>query len=294
MSGRAYTGADDLRLMQAAVSSACDAAALHIGDLAYLARCAPHRDLRHYIRIWEDSGGVSGFAFLRSNGGFNLFLSPTAAPGLVDDMLDFVDTAAAEFEVAGDAPLGLYTYGIDESRSDVDREIAQALRGRGFVESTAFGGVVSRTLDALPAADVASGYAVVAADDELVDSRVEAQRAVFPPSVFTVETYRRARGTWPYRTDLDRVVIDASGGVVAFCTAWIDETTGNGMLEPVGVHPAHRRRGLGRAVCLDALRHLHDSGARHVYVAYNSDEGLRLYESMEFTHASTDTNFRRP
>jgi predicted N-acetyltransferase YhbS len=83
--------------------------------------------------------------------------------------------------------------------------------------------------------------------------RVEAQRAAFAPSDFLLERYERVRRTWPYRATLDRIVLTDDDQVVAFCTAWLDEQNAAGLLEPVGTDPAHQRRGLARAVCLDAL-----------------------------------------
>ena len=69
-----------------------------------------------------------------------------------------------------------------------------------------------------------------------------------------------------YARALDLVAVDAAGQVGAFCIAWPDEATLRGHLEPVGTHPDFQRRGLGRAVLLEAMRLLQEGGMRSVSV----------------------------
>jgi ribosomal protein S18 acetylase RimI-like enzyme len=80
---------------------------------------------------------------------------------------------------------------------------------------------------------------------------------------------------------------------VAFCTAWIDEENASGLFEPVGTDPAHQRRGLGKAVCLDALRALRNAGARTAQVGYVSDAAGALYRAIGFEDKWQDLSFRR-
>jgi ribosomal protein S18 acetylase RimI-like enzyme len=123
--------------------------------------------------------------------------------------------------------------------------------------------------------------------------RVEAHRAAFAPSDLSVRKYERVQRTWPYRPTLDRVVLTDAGVVVAFCTAWLDEQNAAGLLEPVGTHPAHRRRGLARAVCTDALLALRDAGARTAQVGFVSDAAYATYRSVGFERLGEDLAFRR-
>jgi ribosomal protein S18 acetylase RimI-like enzyme len=127
-----------------------------------------------------------------------------------------------------------------------------------------------RVVDHVDAPTVPAGYRLCGVGDDLVDGRVEAQRAAFTPSTLTTQRYERVRRTHPYRPDLDRVAITDGGEVAAFCTAWLDERMHSGLLEPVGTHPAHQRRGLGTACCLDALGALHAAGATTAQVSCES------------------------
>ena len=113
-----------------------------------------------------------------------------------------------------------------------------------------------------------------------------------PPDL-TVRKYERVQRTWPYRPTLDRVVLTGVGEVVAFCTAWLDEENAAGLLEPVGTHPAHRRRGLARAVCTDALLALRAAGARTAQVGFGSEAAYASYRSVGFARTGADLTFCR-
>ncbi|WP_257004085.1 GNAT family N-acetyltransferase [Streptomyces sp. SA15] len=95
------------------------------------------------------------------------------------------------------------------------------------------------------------------------------------------------RDTWPYRPELDLVVVSPAGDVVAYCQGWYDETNGIGEFEPVGTHPDHRRLGLARAVCT-AVLHAFARAGGHRAVVYSRGDAAhpvpkRLYESMDFS-----------
>lgn len=293
---RPYAGVDDLRRMQDAVARAYLTTDLRVGDLAWLTRQHTHRELSLDIRLWEsDDGQLVGWTFFRSNGEFNLFVTPGHADlTLLDEMLTVIAEAARQSAAAGDAAVSLSTYGVDPARSDEDRALAAALRRHGFTVVSETGGVMMRDLDHLPEIVVPRGYRLAAVQTPAhVRGRVTAQQAAFAPSKLTWEHYERVRRTWPYRAELDRIVLTDDDVVVAFCTAWLDEENTAGLLEPVGTHPTHQRRGLGRAVCADALRALRDAGARTAQVVYASDAAGALYRAIGFQRVGDEIVFCR-
>jgi ribosomal protein S18 acetylase RimI-like enzyme len=293
---RAYAGVEDLRRMQAAVAAAFATTSFRVGDLAWLVRHHTHRELSLDIRLWEGGDGrLIGWTFFRSKGEFNVFAVPGCADdALVAEMLTVIEEASQAAVRAGDPPVPLHTYGIDRNRSDEDRLLAAALQQRGF-EPVPEGGVLMRTLAEVTDPVLPAGYRLGAVRDrDDVVGRVEAHRAAFAPSDLTLEKYERVRRTWPYRPELDRIITTEDGVVVAFCTAWIDEQNASGLLEPVGTEPAHQRRGLAKAVCLDALRALADAGARSAQVAYESDAALATYRALGFEHRWHEESFRQP
>jgi predicted N-acetyltransferase YhbS len=169
---------------------------------------------------------------------------------------------------AGDAVSECRTW-----RSEGDDALAGALARRGYTHDGKALQVNRRKLDALPEQfPLPQGWSRAAVDtDQRIDSRVECHRAAFAPSLLTAEKYHRVRRTWPYCAELDRVVLDDRGAVVAACTAWLDETNGEGLFEPVATRPAEQRRGFGRAVCIDALHALRAAGARSAQVLCEAD-----------------------
>jgi mycothiol synthase len=63
----------------------------------------------------------------------------------------------------------------------------------------------------------------------------------------------------------------------------------------VGVHPAERGTGLGRALTIAGLTHLRSRGLSHVmlYVDESNTPAISLYESLGFTHWDTDVMYHR-
>jgi predicted N-acetyltransferase YhbS len=297
--GRPYTGAADLRRMETALAHAYSQTSLRVGDLAWLSREHTHRELALDIHVWDDDAGqLIAWTYFRSNGEFNVFVTPGAGhdqdAALFDELLAVIQDAARISVAAGDPPVGLTTYGVDPTRSAEDHALAAALHRFGFQIDPSPSGVMSRRLDQVARPAVLDGYRLgwVQTRAHLI-GRVEAHRAAFAPSDLSVRKYERLQRTWPYRTILDRVALTDQDVVVAFCTAWLDEENAAGLLEPVGTHPAHRRRGLARAVCTDALLALRDAGARTAQVGFGSDAGYATYRAAGFERSGADLAFCR-
>jgi predicted N-acetyltransferase YhbS len=172
--------------------------------------------------------------------------------------------------------------------------VAAALERRGDTLQPGVGGVLTRSLDDLPAPMLPPGYQFASIQTrEQVIGRVEAHRAAFAPSDLTLTQYERVRRTWPYRATFDRIVETDDGEVVSFCTGWIDEANAAGLLEPVGTLPAHQRRGLARAVCLDALHALRAAGALTGQIGFGTVAAEATYRSLGFQHLATEPVYRR-
>lgn len=282
---RPYRGAEDLRKMQALVSVAYEQTDIRIGDIAWLSRVHTHRELGFDIRLWEVDDALVGWIFFRANGEFNLFAKPEVVTSdLVDEMLSTVEAMAHEAIAASDPMTALDTYGIVPGRSVLDNVLAEGLERNGFTGAKQGGGVFTQQLSTLVEPSVPPGYRLATVDTpERITGRVEAHRSAFAPSEVSSKMYERVRDRWPYRQELDQIVETETGEVVAFCTAWIDEENAAGLLEPVGTHPDHGRRGLASAACRAALIALRDAGARTAQVAFTTPQARSLYESLDFT-----------
>jgi predicted N-acetyltransferase YhbS len=300
---RPYAGAADLQLLEDSLALAYASTSLRVGDLSWMSRDHTHRELSLDIRLWEDNATrqLIAWAFFRPNGEFNVFVTPDSGhaedASLFDSLLAFIDQSAQSSVTAGDPPVTLNTYAIDPTRSVVDRSLAAALERAGHQvdDASDTSGFLVRSLDHLSPATLPAGYNFAwVGTPALLTGRVEAHRAAFAPSDLTVKRYERVQRTWAYQPTLDRLVVTEAGEVVAFCTAWYDAHNAAGLLEPVGTHPAHQRRGLARAVCLDACHALLGMGARTAQVGYGSAAGFATYTSAGFRQTNRELVFSKP
>lgn len=85
-------------------------------------------------------------------------------------------------------------------------------------------------------------------------------------SRFTAEHFQLLRRTWLYRQDLDLVVEAPDGALAGCCTVWWDPKVGCAEVEPLGVVPRYRRKGLGSALCLEAARQVWAKGGIQMFV----------------------------
>ena len=87
-----------------------------------------------------------------------------------------------------------------------------------------------------------------------------------------------------YRPELDLVAVSDNGELASFGLCWYDEVNRVGEFEPVGTHPDYRGRGFGKALLLEGVRRLKDTGASAclVYPPGASEPACRLYESAGF------------
>ena len=78
--------------------------------------------------------------------------------------------------------------------------------------------------------------------------------------------------------------------ITSFCTIWYDEMNHIAKFEPVGTHPDHRKKGLGRAMLLDGLKRLKNLGVETAYVDTGGEDNLNFYRSAGFN----PININRP
>jgi ribosomal protein S18 acetylase RimI-like enzyme len=122
--------------------------------------------------------------------------------------------------------------------------------------------------------------------------RVAVHQAAWNSQRVTEESYSRLMRTWPYRDDLDFVIEAPDGTLVASAIGWYDEENRTGEFEPVGTHPDHRQKGIGRALMLFGCQRFRDAGASQAIVCCRGDDDYpipkKLYESVGFREISRD------
>lgn len=101
---------------------------------------------------------------------------------------------------------------------------------------------------------------------------------------FTEEKWHTMAAGAPFADAQCLLARNDRGVVVATVTAWSAGLGRPGLLEPLGVHADHRRRGYGTAICLAAAAHLRETGSSSVLVCTPSSlqSAVTTYEAAGF------------
>ena len=97
-----------------------------------------------------------------------------------------------------------------------------------------------------------------------------------------------------YDPTLDLAVEAPDGHAAGYALFWFDPLTRVGLVEPMRVEDAYRRRGLARAMLTAGLDRLAERGARRLKVGYATDVARSLYVGAGFRVTSTTRSHRRP
>ncbi|MGK5630275.1 GNAT family N-acetyltransferase [Streptomyces sp. URMC 123] len=251
-------------------------------------------------RLWFSGGNLVawGWAFLphrvrRSDGSVKdvtgAYLAYQVHPdhaGLVDEVIDWYDGAAA---------------GVDRTvrPGTADEFALERWAAHGYAtDPAALGDTGSwMRLNERDLTDVArpvlpDGFRFRTADEAGPRAAVRAHVDAWAPSTYSAESYEGVRRTASYRGDL-HILVEAPDGTIAASTIlWLDEANRTVEFEPVGTHPAYRRRGLARAMLLHGMRRARAAGATHATVACLGAPGhpqaRGLYDSVGFRELSRD------
>ena len=104
-----------------------------------------------------------------------------------------------------------------------------------------------------------------------------------------------------YDPQLDLVVQDSEGRLVAFCVCQINESDNKligeryGLTDPIGVHPDFRNMGLAKALLNEGFIRLRSRGMDYARLGTSSDNFamIHLAETMGFSETSRKLWFSR-
>ena len=230
------------------------------------------------VALWCEDSRLVGFAW-PGKGNADIIVHPQARNAEAA-MLAWSEAHLAAPPTEGEpAQLVTWSFASDQRRQEL-------LAGRGYVRTGEY--YVWHEYDlagAVPAPGLPPGYGLrhVQGEQE-IEARVAVHRAAFHPSRMTAAKHRAVMASPTYRPELDLVITAPDGSFAAFCITWFDATNRVGLFEPVGCHPAHRRRGLATAVMHEGLRRLHALGAQRAHVLAWGEKGggAQLYPSAGF------------
>ncbi|WBQ06137.1 GNAT family N-acetyltransferase [Kribbella sp. CA-293567] len=283
-----YTGPDDLRALQELVRRTYSVdSRFHVGDLAWeYSSAAPARQAGWRLALWREGNEVFAWGWVEGND--LLMVVDPARPDLATEVLAWF-RESTEAESLGCSVLESETH------------LIEALAADGFRvhEGDPFFTHHTLALTDLSTPVVPAGFTLRPAQLHEVEQRAAVHRAAWSdlqPSKVTAQVMGAVMSTWPYRPELDWVVVAPDGEFVASALIWLDEENQAGLVEPVGCAPAYRRQGLAQAVNLGALHALRDLGGVEARVCPRGDDDYpqarRLYQSIGFQPGLRTVNHR--
>ncbi len=241
-------------------------------------------NLAEAVFVWEHAGEIA--AVLNADNPREAFLQVHPrfrSSALEAEMLDVAEQHIAGSDQEGRRTLRVWADSNDQARQALVRE-------RGYVRGDWPEHQRRRPVaQPIPETPVPAGYVVRALGDEAeLPARSWASWKAFHPDepddkYEGWEWYRNVQRVPLYRRDLDIVAALPTGEIVAFCTVWLDDVTRTVVFEPVGTHPEHQKRGLGRAVMAEGLRRAARLGATLATVGSYSAPAHALYHGMGFS-----------
>lgn len=244
-----------------------------------------HFNLYDVITLWELNGQIvamvnhdgEGEAFFQIHSAFCDEIS-------MSEMLEVAEAKLPKINQTGKKELIVWVNSTDDSMKNLFGE-------RGYARSKFLAEHMRRRFISRPIPDSVppSGYVVrTLGDESKLPARSWLSWKAFHPDEPDEKYqgwawYKNVQRVPLYRRDLDIVAIAEDGELAAFCTVWFDDVTRTAVFEPVGTHPQHQKRGLGKAVMSEGLRRAQRLGATLATVSSYSTGAHALYESMGFT-----------
>ncbi len=304
--GRPFEGMADLRAMEACLAASWNLRRPFVnttpGDLEWwIASATPGTDWRRLVHVWTVGDEVVAYGWLSPPASLDWHqradLPAGVRAGIVDETLAWAASTAHELAVIDGtaAPPVLEAWAMDS-----DAQLRGLLTDRGWTPAAEpsythwYRRLDGAPPDAVPG--LPDGYRVrhVRLPDDF-EARVDVHRAAFAPSRMTVGKYEALAAMPLYAPERDLVVEAPDGSLAAFVLTWWSPDAGVGEFEPVGTHPDHQRRGLGRAINLAGLWLLRDLGATDaiVFSRTTNTASQALYAAVGFEAVTQHRSWTR-
>lgn len=236
--------------------------------------------------VAEERGEIVGVVHLEHDPAVTYLQRTPGADHVIGPLLAWAERhLGGRSEALGRDVLGLYVPVFDEV-------LRRAVEEHGFVEHPDDREPQSRLtdIDLLEPADPPRGYVLRSLADDNDLAKVD--RVLWrgfghegPTPEAGIEERRFMQSAPNFRLDLTIVAVHDAGGYASFCGMWVVPDIGLAYVEPVATDPDHRRRGVGRAVVIEALRRAAAAGAEVAWVG--SDQPFYTSLGFEVMFAST-------
>ncbi|MFH2103949.1 MAG: GNAT family N-acetyltransferase [Chloroflexota bacterium] len=298
MEPRPYRNLVDFRKMQALLAEGRQAANgtyyVHPGDLAWwlFYNDDATQPWQSRLRLWMDGRRLVGWSLLSPFywHAFDVYVKPTLRGSDRErEMLAWaVDQLSADEYIQT-----VWVAEDDEFR-------VRWLEENGFAVREGFMHLLTRPLvEPFAGPPLPDGFAARASrGPEDAERRAAASHAAFGSSMpfdeYCARTLRFMKSP-VYVNEHELFITAPDEQVAAFCCIWTDHLSKAGYFEPVGVHPAFHRRGLGKGLLHEGLRRLQSESMTSASVCAESDNlaAIRLYESAGFQKTKRLLTFRK-
>lgn len=229
----------------------------HPGDLAHRIYATPRAP--RPVTVWEDDSHLAG---IEIGGRFGTVFDVFTCPSLRGtDAERTMLQAACE---RGGTETDVFT--CDETRIALLEEL-------GFHDYRTWDHVTERPLGGqLPGSPIPGGFTIRSARALDSTELAAARREVFAE-----------QWTGP-DVEGEIVAVAPDGRVAAFTVIWFDDVNRVGLFEPVGTRPRYERLGLARALMVEGLRRMRQTGMRTAVVEHDvtNTAARALYRALGF------------
>ena len=243
---------------------------------------APYQDEEdEYIKIWEDGDiGIVAVTICKPSGECRILIHPEYRQ-FEETFVEALESQSKKMKT-DDSEKKMY---FMVEAGDTIRE--EALKKRGFNDRGVYEHNRYLPKDfVVPEIKLPDDYSIRYVD---IEKDIELYRAV-QVSVFphcksmTLELAKKYSSAKFYHPERDIVIVAPDGTFAAFVTGRMDPITRLSETEPVGVHPDHRKKGLGKAIVYEGIRRLQQHNAEAIVIlgAASSEEATRLYDAIGF------------
>jgi len=229
------------------------------------------------IGIWEAEGKIVGMVNFEAHPGEAYFQVHFSYTHLREDMLRHAEASLCRVE-GGKKQLTLYV-------NDFDPELERIAAEAGYVKVVDSPQVTARfdTTEDHPAISLPEGFRLT---DRLENNNLRKVNRVLwrgfnhegPPPEKYVAGRADVEKAPLFRRDLAIMVEAPSGDLVSYCGIWYEAANRVAYVEPVATDPGYRRRGLGKAAVLEAIRRTKELGATRAIVI----SGQEFYRAIGF------------
>ncbi|MHA2424223.1 MAG: GNAT family N-acetyltransferase [Candidatus Thorarchaeota archaeon] len=237
-----------------------------------------------YIKLWKDSESkIIAVTIVKPSGGCWIHIHPDHLE-VERDLILWIEKQRERGKKDSSEQVPIH-FVVQED----DRARIELLEGLGYEKTSLEGADQVYDMDhEIPEYEIPDGYSVRhALINEEWEKYREVQVSVFPHVKVMNKKILKIYSTASfYVPELDIIAVDPEGNFAAFCTGRIDPLSRIAELEPVGTHPDHRKKGLGKAVILECLKRFkkYNPTALVILGAAATEGANRLYESVGFVN----------